>query len=106
MTKERIRKSTASNLARICISRQIYVRANKEKVEQAITNKAKIGERVAPEDECVEVVGVVVEGVLTAGVDGVPVPVPVPDGAVVDALSTVTESFMPLPQWPATPQMK
>lgn len=102
MTKERIRKSTASNLARICISRQIYVRADTEKVEQAITNRAKIGERVAPEDECVEVVGVVVEGVLTAGVDGVPVP----DGAVVDALPTVTESFMPLPQWPATPQMK
>lgn len=80
------------------------MRANTEKVDQAVTNRATIGERVVPEDECVEVVvvGVVVVGVLTAGVDGVPVP----DGAVSDALPTVTASFMPLPQWPTTPQMK
>lgn len=31
-----------------------------------------------------------------------------PDGVVVvvDALATVTESFMPLVQWPGAPQMK
>lgn len=29
-----------------------------------------------------------------------------PDGVVGDPAATVTASFMPLPQWPATPQMK
>jgi hypothetical protein len=55
---------------------------------------------------------VVVLGVVLAGVVVVVLPSDegVPGEAVgaaaVDALATVTETFMPLPQWPTTPQMK
>lgn len=63
---------------------------------------------MVPEDELVEVVAVVVVegvvvvvGVVLVLVLGVPAA-----GVVVDALATVTATFMPLPQWPTIPQMK
>lgn len=87
---------------------QTYERTNKEKANQVIANTATIGERIVPEDELVEVVGVVVVavGVVIVGVVlvlvlGVPAA-----GVVVDALATVTATFMPLPQWPTAPQTK
>ena len=54
----------------------------------------------------VEGVVVVVEGVLAEGVVTVVLVVPPDVGVVVDALATVTATFMPLPQWPTAAQMK
>ena len=71
-----------------------------------VVTRAANGERLHEEEESGDLVVVVVV-VVEDGVvlDGLSVEGDL-DGAVEDPDSTLTASFMPLAQWPITPQMK
>lgn len=104
---------TASILARV----HIQPITNLKVIAIKVNSKAANGERVPEDDGRVEVVVVPEGGVMVvvgvAGVvvvvDGGEVVVPLPvggDAAAPPPPVTVTDNFIPPPQWPMTPQMK